>query len=106
MQWTVSGVSDTLALGGDYNSNVWRLTTIESKLGQLELTIGDNSTVLPSALLNIDLSGGELFLGSSLDGCVEEIRGLDMASATDFTNVLWGDCPLNSQVGCGKLLFD
>ena len=106
VQWTVGGVSDTLALGSNFNGNLWKPVEVESVLGQLMLTVGDNSTILSNTLNTIDLSGGDLVIGNTYDGCLEETRGLNLASASDHTNVRWGDCPLDLQNGCGKLVVN
>ena len=87
-----------------FERNLWKLVEIESILGQLLLTVGDNSKILSSTLNTIDLSGGDLIIGNTYDGCLDETRGLNLASASDHTNVRWGDCPLDLQNGCGKLV--
>ena len=102
MHWTVGGESDTLALGSHFNGNLWKLVKVESILGELKLTVGGDSTILSSTLNNIDLSGGDLVIGNTYNGCLEETRGLNLAYTSILHNVRWGDCPFDSQNGCGK----
>ncbi|XP_022085321.1 protein crumbs-like isoform X2 [Acanthaster planci] len=108
--WTVGAVSKSADLGPNYATNTkWLLLRLQFALGSIILTVDDNSTTLASASMNsellaIDLSGGsDVILGVDFVGCMEQVTGLLLDSATSWSNVEWGVCPLEMQQGCRPL---
>ncbi|XP_038063463.1 protein crumbs-like isoform X2 [Patiria miniata] len=106
--WTVGAISKSAEVGPDYATNSkWVLLSLRYILGGIVLTVDSNLITLASASLNselfeIDLSGGgdEVVLGTDFVGCMEQVTGLPLDSATSWNNVNWGVCPLELQQGC------
>ena len=107
--WTVGMVYKFVDVGPNYATNSgWVLFKLQYTLGSIRLSVGDSVTTLASdslnsELLTIDLSGGSgIVLGRNFEGCIEQVSGIQLDSASSWNNVEWGVCPLETQQGCSK----
>ncbi|XP_077865931.1 uncharacterized protein LOC100375718 [Saccoglossus kowalevskii] len=106
-----------ITIGSGLNNNVWQVVNLRYQLGEVILTAGNYEAViaeedgLNSDLIMLDLTnGGPLIIGAEsvisvnkFIGCIREGPTVLLTSSLLHYNVLWGQCPLNSQATCGPL---
>ncbi|XP_070532565.1 protein crumbs-like isoform X2 [Ptychodera flava] len=113
--WNLQSTSSEISLGNTLNNNQWHTVNLQYRLGTVTLSVGDFQTTvaeengLNSNLLDLDVVDSGMYVGVQrlgddyqdyFTGCIREGPSMLLSKALSSTNVLWGQCPLNVQVGC------